>query len=157
VKDPDGKEPGVTPPVKPEEPGKPMNLWKIGFWSTAVTAVALIGAGTYTGLQVMGYEDDKDKIMKANPGDYAGINDVCKNPMPEMKDTCDKGQSFAMYTNILIAAGVTVGLASTFFLYKGYLSSEPEVGGSVTSDDGALTFVPFFSGNGAGLSVGFSF
>jgi hypothetical protein len=34
---------------------------KVGFWSTAVTAVALIGAGTYTGMQVMAYEDDKDK------------------------------------------------------------------------------------------------
>ncbi len=156
VKDPDGKDPGVTPP-KPEEPGKPMNLWKVGFWSTAATAVVLIGAGTYTGLQVLAYEDDKDKIMKADPASYAGVNDVCKNPTADMKDTCDKGQSFAMYTNILVAAGVTVGLVSTFFLYKGYLSSEPEVQGQVGADDGAVTFLPFFTGQAGGLSVGFSF
>jgi len=163
VKDPDVKDPGVTPPVdnpptKPEEPGKPMNLWKIGFWSTAATAIVLIGAGTYTGLQVMAYEDDKDKIMKADPVNYAGKNDVCKSPTADMKDTCDSGKSFAMYTNVLIAAGVTVGLVSTYFMYKGYLSSEPEVGGQVTSgDESSVTFLPFFSNNGGGFSVGFSF
>jgi hypothetical protein len=44
VKDPDVKDPGVTPQPKPEEPTKPMNLWKVGFWSTAATAVVLLGA-----------------------------------------------------------------------------------------------------------------
>jgi len=163
VKDPDVKDPGVTPPVdnppgKPEQPGKPMNLWKVGFWSTAATAVVLIGAGTYTGMQVMSYESDKDKIMKADPASYAGINDVCKSPTADMKDTCDSGKSYAMYTNVLIAAGVTLGLVSTYFMYKGYLQSEPEVGGQVTSgEDSSVTFLPFFSNNGAGFSFGISF
>jgi hypothetical protein len=158
VKDPDVKDPGVTPPPRTEEPGKPMNLWKVGFWSTAATAVVLIGAGTYTGMQVMSYEDDKDRIMKADPASYAGINDVCKSPTADMKDTCDSGKAFAMYTNVLIAAGITVGLVSTYFMYKGYLSSEPEVGGQVTSgDEPSVTFLPFFSNNGAGFSVGIPF
>jgi hypothetical protein len=162
VTDPDTKDPGVTPPVdppkKPEEPGKPMNLWKVGFWSTAATAIVLIGAGTFTGLQVKAYEDDKDQIMRADPINYAGKNDVCKSPTAEMKDTCDSGKAYAMYTNVLIAGGITLGLVSTFFMYKGYLQSEPEVGGQVTSgDESSVTFVPFFSNNGAGLSVGISF
>jgi hypothetical protein len=96
--------------------------------------------------------------MKADPVSYAGINDVCKSPTADMKDTCDSGKSFAMYTNILIAGGVTLGLVSTYFLYRGYLSSEPEVGGQVTSgDESSVTFLPFFSNNGVGFSVGFSF
>ena len=176
VKDPDVKDPDTTtpdttdpdttdpdvkdpPPVKdPETPGKPMNLWKIGFWSSAATAVVLLGAGTYTGLQVMSYEDEKDKIMSANPGPYAGINDVCKSPTAEMKDTCDSGKSYAMYTNILFAAGITVGLVSTYFMYRGYLDSGSQVSGQVSSeDDSGITFMPFFSGNGGGFSVGFTF
>lgn len=158
----DATEQGVVPPPekKPEEKGEPVNLWKVGFWSSAATAVVLIGAGTYTGLQVLSYEDEKEKIMKnsLNPNEYVGKNDVCKNPTAEMKDTCDNGKAYAMYTNILFAAGFTVGLVSTYFLYKGYLQSTPDVNGRVDATDGAsVRLMPFLSPDGAGFSLGFSF
>lgn len=161
IGDPVKPDPGVTPPVKdpePKTPSEPVNLWKVGFWSTAATAVVLLGAGTYTGLQVLSYEDEKDRIMKRDPASYAGINDVCKNPHADMKSTCDSGQGYAMYTNILMAAGLTVGLVSTYFMYRGYLSHEPDVAGQVSSGDEPLvTVLPFVSPNGGGLSLGISF
>ena len=111
-------------------------------------------------MQVWSYEDEKEKIMKnsANPSAYVGLNDVCKNPTAEMKDTCDNGKAYAMYTNILFAAGVTVGLVSTYFLYKGYLQSDTDITGHVDSQDASsVRLLPLIGPSGAGFSLGFSF
>ncbi|MGM0596066.1 MAG: PEGA domain-containing protein [Myxococcota bacterium] len=147
------------------EPGKktktedsPTNYWKYAFWgSTGVTA-ALFIAGTYTGLQVRKYEQDKEDLLTdpTNPA-HTG-SDVCTGAEGELKTVCDNGQSMATMTNVLFVSGAVVGIASAYFLYKGYLSSETEINSSIEEQDSStLTIMPVISPSGGGLSISTTF
>lgn len=167
-KKPDDKKPDAVkitdskPPVKeePAKPGKKSNYWRWAFWGTAGTAVVLLAAGTYTGMQVLKYEDDKNAELEKNPSLYAGQSDVCKNPTPEMKDICDSGKNMATTTNILFGAGIAIGVISTYFLYKGYLSTSSSAEGTVQDNpgnSGNVTVFPWVSPGAGGISIGTRF
>ncbi|MBN2724109.1 MAG: hypothetical protein JXR95_08580 [Deltaproteobacteria bacterium] len=136
----------------------PTNYWKYAFYGTAGTAVVLLAASAYTGLQVWSYEDDKDAEIKKNPDLYYGQSDVCKVAQGDMVDICDNGKNMATMTNVLMFSGIAVGVASTYFLYKGFLSSSSEAKGTLgEGDSGKVTLIPYIAPGGGGISLGTRF
>jgi PEGA domain len=156
---------------KPEEPAKPSKplfdfssgskFWKGMFYGTVAVSAILIGGGIYSGIQVLGYEDDKDAILKGTTPvpDVYRSSDVCTGATGDLKGVCDDGKAAASRFNTLFISGAVLGVVSTFFLYKGFIAVKSEVSGSIeTSDDaGTVSILPMFSSHGAGLSIGTKF
>jgi hypothetical protein len=146
-------------PKVDEKPASKPNYWKFAFYGTAGTATVLIAASIFTGMKVLSLEDDKDAEMASDPSLYQGVSDVCNNPATSnMKSICDDGQFMAMTTNMLIGGGIALGILSTYFLYKGFLSPSADVKGEVDSTpDSNVTILPFLSQNGGGISFSTKF
>ncbi|MDA3864338.1 MAG: hypothetical protein PF689_10775 [Deltaproteobacteria bacterium] len=148
----------TDPVVKTKTEDSPTNYWKYAFWGSAGVTAALFIAGTYTGLQVLKYEQDKDDLLTDPTNPAQTGSDVCTGAEGEISSVCNNGQSMATMTNALFISGAVIGIASAYFLYKGYLSSETEVSGSIEEQDtGTLTIMPVLSPYGGGLSIGTTF
>jgi hypothetical protein len=160
---------GTVDPLTTERPGKTA---RILFWSSVVATGASITAFTITGLQVRSLEDDKQdqfETILGNGADTAGhatdsngdFTDVCKIAeenmgvmgATELIDTCDKGRSKALLTNILIGTSVATALAASYFYYKGYVQPKS----ATNKERSAVTVTPAVGPNivGAGLEIQF--
>jgi hypothetical protein len=71
----------------------------------------------------------------------------------ELIDTCDKGRSKALLTNILIGTSVATALAASYFYYKGYVQPKS----ATNKERSAVTVTPAVGPNivGAGLEIQF--
>jgi hypothetical protein len=102
------------------------------FWTSLVLTAGSATAMTVTGLQVRGsLLDDKNEAIRAwqennAMADELAGSDAC-DKAPGLDGTeavvkaCDKGQTWALATNVLIGTTVVGAVATVLFYYKGYV------------------------------------
>jgi hypothetical protein len=110
----------------PERPG---GTARILFWTTAVTAAGGAAGVTVFGLQVRGYEKDKEDAILA----YQQTSDMPLNRLDACADAdgragteavviaCEDGKKAAKFANVSLGVGIASALAAGYFYYKGYM------------------------------------
>jgi hypothetical protein len=158
----------VSPEV-PKERG--YGSARVLFWSSLVATGASVTAFAVTGIQVRGFEGDKqdqfEALLDENP-DTSGqpvdengdFRDVCKiaqanRDLPSagaLIDTCDKGRARAKLANVFIGTSVASALLATYFYYRGYVDSDDD-----RSSEPAVRVTPSVGPDsvGAGLAIEF--
>lgn len=138
----------VTKVKKPSRSG-----WKIAFWTGAATTVALAGTMGYIGYTVLGLAEDKEeailKYQKNHPNQPTAFtsDDACAETddyrdATQVKNICDKGNTRALLTNILIGGTLAVAALSGFFYYKAYLAEESDESSTIDEEEGINASTP---------------
>jgi hypothetical protein len=165
---------------------RPGGGYRALFWTSVVATGASVATFTVTGLQVRTLEDDKQKQFEivhgqliaggedlsgyardAN-GDFADVCRVASDHQTgyadakKVVDTCDRGRSRAMLTNIFIGTSVATALAATYFYYKGYMAPKSateraSLPNSQRPSGPSVTITPSVGPNvvGAGVAIQF--
>jgi hypothetical protein len=143
------------------------------FWTSLVLTAGSATAMTVTGLQVRGsLLDDKNEAIRdwqrdnMDMADQLAGSDAC-DKAPGLDDTeavvkaCDKGQTWALATNVLIGTTVVGAVATVLFYYKGYVEPRSaNEGGSASlrpRKKSVVTVLPEVSPTtvGAGVRIDF--
>jgi hypothetical protein len=142
------------------------------FWTSLVLTAGSATAMTVTGLQVRGsLLDDKNTAIRQwqmnNPrADELAGSDACdKAPglegTEEVVKACDKGQTWALATNVLIGTTVVGAVATVLFYYKGYVEPRSASEGGSASlrprKRSVVTVLPEVSPTTVGAGVRFDF
>lgn len=115
--------------------GSSNSPWRIAFWSGLAVTAGFAAGLTWSALSVRGIEQERDDALLPYVPTTAGqqtpydVNDVCAarsgwDPPASIKDVCDRGQSRALLTNVLIALTSVSAITTGYFYYKGYMSTE---------------------------------
>jgi hypothetical protein len=142
------------------------------FWTSLVLTAGSATAMTVTGLQVRGsLLDDKNTAIRQwqmnNPrADELAGSDAC-DKAPDLEGTeevvkaCDKGQTWALATNVLIGTTVVGAVATVLFYYKGYVEPRSASEGGSASlrprKRSVVTVLPEVSPTTVGAGVRFDF
>ena len=140
-----------TPAQSNEPPERPGKTARVLFWTSLVTTGVGVAAFTITGLQVRSIENEASD--PAN-GSFSSCKDARAAAMPNPKiiDICDRGESMATVTNVLIGATAVAAVATAFFYWRGYMSTS-ESDSARTAKLMKPIVVPEVYKNGAGLST----
>ncbi len=141
----DGTSDGVTPPPVEGKKKDSRLAWKVLFYTTLSTGVALLAGSIFTGLKVRSLEDDKLILIRdlQGQGITPGVENACEDNggSEELADICNRGESMARTTNIFIGVGAALLASSGLFLYLAYIAKG-------NTKERATTLTPSFDGPG---------
>ncbi len=139
--------------------------WRVLFFSTLGTGIALAVAAGFTGFKIRALEDEKDYLLRINqlgPSTeyFDNLINVCNSTTlnAELADVCNRGERMSLLTNTFI--GLSVGLVATsaVFLYFAYFAKpKPRYDAKAKTAAASVQMTPLLWKGGGGLTATLKF